>query len=399
MDVRERLRDATPGGPARDDRARALYQRGRRRVARRRALGAGGASALVVVAAVAFWPTADTSTPPPFIEEGDTDPAPDLIPADDGGTRIQVGDVVLTVPDGAVLDERGSGPLPCLDGIEVPTLVVLEALEPQPSECPTGDAEATVIAAAAASTVPPASLPGHADVDDSVDVTTFTLLGRDGTSASEPTHDGTDRDTLYVADLDLHLEVLGPDLTPDFLDDLLATAELAEEGAGGPDGDTAPGDDPGDPTSPVDDPASTDDRESPPAGPSDLELVDVRVGTHDGFDRVTLEFTGDGEVGWFAGLRPEALEDASGRPRDVAGDHVLEVFANMLAFPPDLDDPTDWNQVTVDAPADAGVVTEVVGSIWFEGQQQVFIGLREPVPYRMVRLDDPQRIVIDLQHP
>jgi hypothetical protein len=218
-------------------------------------------------------------------------------------------------------------------------------------------------------------------------VSEVTLLGATGTVGSDATADGTPRDTYHLADLGLHLEVLDPDRTPELLDDLLATATLAD------DVDTAPS------TPPVDDEASTQDREAAPDGPSDLELIDVRIGTHDGFDRVTLEFTGEGQVGWFTGLRDQAIEDASGDPREVAGDHVLEVFANMLAFPPDLDDPTEWNGVTVPAPAGAGVVTEVVGSIWFEGQQQVFIGLREPVPYRIVRLEDPQRIVIDLQHP
>jgi hypothetical protein len=146
--------------------------------------------------------------------------------------------------------------------------------------------------------------------------------------------------------------------------------------------------------------ASTDDREEPPSGPSDLILTDVRVGVHDGFDRVVLEFEGDGEVGWFTELGDEALEDGSGTEVEVAGDAVLTVWANMLAFPPELPaDAPRWEGRTIPAPAGAGVLTEVVDGIWFEGQQQVFLGLDAEVPYRMARLADPQRIVIDLVHP
>lgn len=149
-----------------------------------------------------------------------------------------------------------------------------------------------------------------------------------------------------------------------------------------------------------DDDASTADRQQDPAGASDLVLADVRVGVHAGFDRVTLEFSGDGQAGWFTELGDQAIEHGKGREFDVAGGAVLTVFANMLQFPPDIADGTSqWDGEPVAAPGDAQVLTEIVSANWFEGQHQLFLGLNEPVPYRIGRLDGPERIVIDLLHP
>src|SRR5690349_10180334 len=39
-------------------------------------------------------------------------------------------------------------------------------------------------------------------------------------------------------------------------------------------------------------PATTDPQTAEPSGDWDLQLVDVRLGDHDGFDRVVLELTG-----------------------------------------------------------------------------------------------------------
>jgi hypothetical protein len=151
---------------------------------------------------------------------------------------------------------------------------------------------------------------------------------------------------------------------------------------------------------PVDDDPSTADRVQAPDGPADLVVADVRVGVHDGFDRVVVELAGDGRVGWFTELGDTAFEDGSGASVDVDGGAVLTVMLNAVAFPPDLPDPSlRWEGPRVPAPADAVVLTEVVDSIVFEAQHQLFVGLAERVPYRIVRLEDPQRVVIDLLHP
>jgi hypothetical protein len=171
-----------------------------------------------------------------------------------------------------------------------------------------------------------------------------------------------------------------------------------------PDTEPSPGPDEG-PTGagtapPVDDEASTADRVQAPDGPADLVVTDVRIGVHDGFDRVVIDLAGEGTVGWFTELGDVAFEDGSGTVVDVDGGAVLTLMLNAFAFPPELPDPSvRWDEGRVGAPADAVVLTEVVDSVSFEAQHQLFIGLTERVPYRIVRLGDPQRVVIDLLHP
>jgi hypothetical protein len=151
---------------------------------------------------------------------------------------------------------------------------------------------------------------------------------------------------------------------------------------------------------PVDDEASTSDRVRAPDGPADLVVTDVRVGVHDGFDRVVVELAGEGTAGWFTELGDVAFEDGSGAIVDVDGAAVLTLLLNAVAFPPELPDPDlRWDGDRVPAPVGAVVLREVVDSVVFEGQHQLFIGLTERVPYRIAQLDDPQRVVVDLLHP
>lgn len=146
--------------------------------------------------------------------------------------------------------------------------------------------------------------------------------------------------------------------------------------------------------------ASLDDRDEPSDG-TGLTVTDVRVGAHDGFDRVTIEVTGDAQVGWFTSYSDEAILDGSGEEIDVAGDAVLNVPVRGVTLPPERDEDAEaaaWDGEPVAAPDDAAVVTEVHEGVIFEGQHQIFVGVDAEVPYRIERFDDPQRIVLDLVH-
>lgn len=145
--------------------------------------------------------------------------------------------------------------------------------------------------------------------------------------------------------------------------------------------------------------ASTDDRQQDPVDAA-LSLVDVRIGTHDGFDRVVFELVGDGQVGWYLTSDAEAISHGSGDEVDVAGDAVLTVDLVGVLYP--MDAPagvTTFETTHVGAPGGAAVVTEVINNQIYEGHHQLFIGLREPAAYRIERLDDPQRLAIDILHP
>ncbi len=130
-------------------------------------------------------------------------------------------------------------------------------------------------------------------------------------------------------------------------------------------------------------------------------LVDVDTQQRAGNDAVTLVLGGDdGRAGWRVRYVHGAFEDGSGAPVEVAGDAVLEVRIEGMAMPfdlpPDVRDALwDEQRLVVDGPA----VVEVVDSGVFEGEHQLFIGTRGLLPFEVASLDDPARILIEVEHP
>ncbi|MGO0576313.1 AMIN-like domain-containing (lipo)protein [Ornithinimicrobium panacihumi] len=126
------------------------------------------------------------------------------------------------------------------------------------------------------------------------------------------------------------------------------------------------------------------------------EITGVRTGTHDGFDRVVLDLTGD-EVGlgWYAAFTDQVFHDPTGEPLDVAGQTYLQLGVRGIDWI--VDSPERYAGDPV--PGGSTVVEEVVFGGLFEGQQQIVLGLTEQTAYRVFALSDPSRIVIDVQHP
>ena len=133
-----------------------------------------------------------------------------------------------------------------------------------------------------------------------------------------------------------------------------------------------------------------------------LVVTDVRVGTHEGFDRVTVELDGEGEAGWFTELTDEPTSQGSGEPIEFEGEMALWLAAQMITLPGDAPEGVDEDaRIDVDltvAGPEGGVITEVVGDTLFEGLQTFAIGLDAERPYRIERFEDPERIVIDVLH-
>lgn len=127
------------------------------------------------------------------------------------------------------------------------------------------------------------------------------------------------------------------------------------------------------------------------------EITGVRTGVHDGFDRIVLDLTGDERVlGWGADYVDEAVHDPSGFPLEVEGTAYLQVAVRGIDWIADADERYSGDTVQGQG---TEVVTAVAFGGLFEGQQQIVIGLREKAPYRIFGLDDPARLVIDVQHP
>lgn len=132
--------------------------------------------------------------------------------------------------------------------------------------------------------------------------------------------------------------------------------------------------------------------------PGVVAVTDVRVGTHADFDRLVFEVEGDGVAGWDVRYVEEARSQGSGESIEVAGDAVLSVALRNVTLPPDLpDDIQRWDEDRIDGPED-GIIVEVVNDTIFEGMQTVFVGLDQERPFIIDRLEDPQRVVIDIPH-
>lgn len=138
-------------------------------------------------------------------------------------------------------------------------------------------------------------------------------------------------------------------------------------------------------------PGSTDPQTAEPSDEWDLQLVDVRVGDHDGFDRVVLELSGTATPGWGVAWGDEAVAEGSGDVVPLEGDHVLTISASGTAMP----EPGSFEVPARLGPA--GAVAEVQVTGWFEGYTQVFAGVEgDERPFRVFTLTDPPRLVVNI---
>ncbi|MGF7121015.1 MULTISPECIES: AMIN-like domain-containing (lipo)protein [unclassified Rhodococcus (in: high G+C Gram-positive bacteria)] len=129
-----------------------------------------------------------------------------------------------------------------------------------------------------------------------------------------------------------------------------------------------------------------------------LTITDMRVGRHDGFDRVVYEFGGVGTPGWQAEIVSTANQQGSGKPLAVAGQGILQVLIEGSTMQPQsgVEPYAGPNPLEVGS---GGVVTEVRDAGVFEGRAQTLIGLSQrDVGYRVYTLSDPTRLVVDIAH-
>ena len=141
-------------------------------------------------------------------------------------------------------------------------------------------------------------------------------------------------------------------------------------------------------------PYSLEDRRVTGQG-AELVIQDVRAGTHDGYDRVVFEFAGAGTPGYLTGYTAEPLQQASGLPVEVPGNVSLEVI--IQGVPMGLMPPNEQLLKPGPQGASAGNVVEVIHGATFEADAQYFIGLDSKRPYNVFVLQDPPRLVVDVQ--
>jgi hypothetical protein len=143
--------------------------------------------------------------------------------------------------------------------------------------------------------------------------------------------------------------------------------------------------------------ASTDAQGGPPGGATGTvgNLVDVRTGRGNGFDRVVFEFSGDAVPTW-TGLYDKGpfTEDPSDRPVEVGGDAFYVVTMHSSGSDPETGEATYTGPKVVPGKGTSQVV-EVVESGDFERVLQWIVGLHDEVPVRVTSLKAPTRLVLD----
>ncbi|MFI8526642.1 hypothetical protein ACIGB8_19455 [Promicromonospora sukumoe] len=144
---------------------------------------------------------------------------------------------------------------------------------------------------------------------------------------------------------------------------------------------------------------SPDTAEPTGEGETFLSVTDVRVGAHDGYDRVVfdLDGTGSGRPGWRVEYVDQASDDGSGDAVRVDGDAILRVSLSGTATP--MDSGVDEFSGDRIEPSGTESIDEIVYRYWFEGYTTAFIGVDEAErPFRVFLLEDPLRVVVDVRH-
>jgi hypothetical protein len=125
-------------------------------------------------------------------------------------------------------------------------------------------------------------------------------------------------------------------------------------------------------------------------------IVDVRVGTHDGYDRVVFEFEQGTPELTLDRAEPPFTQDGSGLPIDVEGDSFLGLV--MRGGTKQTDAGTSSYDGSTDISPGFPALVHLTEAGDFERQSTWYLGLTGEACVRVLLLDGPPRLVIDVEH-
>ena len=127
-------------------------------------------------------------------------------------------------------------------------------------------------------------------------------------------------------------------------------------------------------------------------------LVDISTGLHEGFDRIVFEFE-EGLPGYrIQYVEPPIRGEFSGLPVEIAGNAFLRVsFRSAAGFDPSTGEPTYHGPLEIATGLPSLLEAEGTGD--FEGVLTWVLGLAEEVDFRVLELEDPFRVAIDVAQP
>lgn len=126
------------------------------------------------------------------------------------------------------------------------------------------------------------------------------------------------------------------------------------------------------------------------------EALTMRVGKHEGFDRLVFELKGDLPNFYVTYKKlPFELGDGTG-VSNVRGKAFIEISFYPLNYSEEnvrLNDEYNVRQNHIETP----LISEIRSIGWWEGEVRYAVGLRERTPFRVQILSNPMRLVIDFK--
>ena len=130
-------------------------------------------------------------------------------------------------------------------------------------------------------------------------------------------------------------------------------------------------------------------------GNRELQIEDVRAGSHEDVDRVVVELSGAGTPNVLAGYTADPRQQASGMPLVPAGNAYFELIIQGVPWSMGL---SDADLAKADpAGVAAGGIQEIADGGIFEADAQYIVGLDAQRPYNLYLLENPTRVVVDFQ--
>lgn len=124
-------------------------------------------------------------------------------------------------------------------------------------------------------------------------------------------------------------------------------------------------------------------------------VTDVRVGEHDGYDRIVFEFDAGIPAYAISEATPPFTRDPSGLPMTVDGSSFWEVV--LTNGTKQLDDGTSSYTGSTDLAPGFAKLVELVERGDFEGVSSWYVGMSGSSCVRVLTLADPARLVIDIE--
>ncbi|WP_366180084.1 hypothetical protein ABXS69_07450 [Actinomyces timonensis] len=128
-----------------------------------------------------------------------------------------------------------------------------------------------------------------------------------------------------------------------------------------------------------------------------LLVTGVRTGTHEDYDRVVVDLSGEGAPGWRADWVADAGTQGKGDPIHPSGAHILRVLGTGARMPSSAEEIASAQKALS---ADLGM--PAIASVYYdptvEAQYQLVLGTSSR-SYRVFALSSPTRLVVDVKHP